>query len=107
VALEKHELSFPADRRLIDEVRFFVARRFPNGTIKYEASSQSHDDFISALALALRESGGVVRDQSFASLNLPAILSSSDNHMTLDTSDGQVLSGYEDGFPADSWGPWP
>lgn len=64
----------------------------PNGTIRYEANSQSHDDFISALALALWGSGGVVKGQSFASLNMPAFLRSNDR-LVVDTNDGQVISG--------------
>jgi len=105
VALEKRELSFPADRRLIDELRFFEARKMPNGSVKYEASSQSHDDFISALALALWGSGGAVRGQSFAAMNLPAFLGSND-HFLLDANDAPVILGYEDGFPTGSWGPF-
>lgn len=105
VALEKRELRFPADRRLVDELRFFEARKMPNGTIRYEANSQGHDDFISALALALWGGGGVVRDQSFASMNLPPFLRSGDC-VAFDSGGRMFLTEpLEDGFPVGSWGP--
>ncbi|MCL2724822.1 MAG: hypothetical protein FWD69_10345 [Polyangiaceae bacterium] len=106
IALEKREIRFPADRRLLDELRFFEARRMPNRAIKYEATGQGHDDFVSALALAWAGAGGVMKDQSFAALNMPPFLRSSDVLMTDATGWARVIS-FEDGFPQAAWSDWP
>jgi hypothetical protein len=57
VAIERGDVRFPPDRRLLDELRFFHAKRMPTGAVRYEASHQAHDDFICALALAVHGAG--------------------------------------------------
>ncbi len=77
-------------------------RLMPNsGHVRYGApeGGQTHDDLVTACALAVRGAGGVVQSNRFAELDLPAFITSS-SPLTF----GAVMSAPGD-LP-DDWGPW-
>jgi hypothetical protein len=97
-AIEKKDLAFPCDRRLLDELRWFRGSRTSSGVIRYEAATGARDDFIMATCLALSGGGGVVRPS--ASMLLPIIRSG--DRISLG-SDGQITVSRAPEFPDDAW----
>jgi hypothetical protein len=75
LALEKREVLFPPDRRLLDELRWFRASRTATGHVRYEAPAGGRDDFVCALALALL-GAGAGRPRSFAEDGMLPIVTS-------------------------------
>jgi hypothetical protein len=61
MAVEKRLLLFPADERLLAELRWFQIERTATGTVRYEAAPGQHDDLLCALALAWHHAGPAVR----------------------------------------------
>ncbi len=98
-AVERHELLIPHDAALLRELRWFEVKRGPSGSVRCEAAAGQKDDLICAVALALSGCGGVVNQDSFASLGLPPFLTSSSSP----PSWGAILS--RPGDLPDDWGP--
>lgn len=63
-ALEKQEISFPADPVLVGELEAFAYEPLPSGKFRYSAPEGMHDDCVIALALAVmgrnRSSGPIM-----------------------------------------------
>lgn len=58
VALERRGLVYPAERRLLDELRDLRSHVSEGGQVRYSAEAGACDDFVFALALALRGADG-------------------------------------------------
>lgn len=101
-AIERQELLFPPDVALLRELRWFEIKRGPTGAAKYEAAAGQKDDLVCAAALALLGCGGIVRQESFASLGLPPFLRSGDR-VGQDVHGRPAVTGLEDGFPSWAW----
>lgn len=82
LALEKREVVFPADRRLLEELRWFRASRTTTGHVRYEAPPGGRDDFVCALALALF-GAGVGRPRSLAEDGLLPLVTAGSSRSSL------------------------
>ena len=103
--LDGEPLLFPPDVALLRELRWFEIKRGPSGNVKYKAAAGQKNDRICPIALALSGCGGIVKQESFASLGLPPFLRSNDR-LTFSSDERPVILGpLEDGFPDGSWQP--
>ncbi len=100
-AVERGDIRFAPDERLLSEFRFFQAKRTPTGTIRYEAASQGHDDFVCALALSLHGAGAVHRSRPPALDELPPFIGG-----PFSPPAGSIVS-VPGGLDDRSWSDWP
>lgn len=79
VLIENGGIILPPHRDLLDELRFYEARAKPSGRIEYGApvGGRTHDDLVTAVALAVRGAGGPPQQRSFAEAGLLPFLASS------------------------------
>jgi hypothetical protein len=79
--------------------------RGPTGHARYGATDSGFDDTITALALGVSAADGTgAMSPSWEAL--PPFIRTNDTVMLVDGR-AVVHRGYEDGFPAESWKPWP
>jgi hypothetical protein len=102
-AIERHEMLFPADSALMNELRWFELKRGPAGSVKYEAAPGQKDDLVCALALALVGAGGVAPTDSYAHLDWNPFLRTSDQVAFTPEGRPVVTRALEDGFEPGSW----
>src|SRR5271157_353765 len=102
ILFERRELALlPQQVELIQELRLYEAAVSKTGHVRYGApeGSKTHDDLVTAVALAVRGAGGAVQSNRFADLGLPAFISTSSSL----TFAGLVSA---PGELPDDWGPW-
>jgi hypothetical protein len=102
-AIERHELLFPPDSALMNELRWFELKPGPAGSVKYEAAAGQKDDLVCAVALALVGAGGVAPADSYARLDWNPFLRTSDQVAFTPEGRPVVTRPLEDGFEPGSW----